>query len=100
MLGDRHQRCIEHAPLRGRRHRSGNEQPEMLGEAEPAHELAHQIAPADQNGLGVRARDGRAALLLPTDSHLYDPPRTLFRIANTPSIFETILNPRAKASQE
>src|SRR5581483_723417 len=69
MLGDGHQGGIENAALRRRRHPARDEEPEIVAEADAAHELGGEIAPADPDLRVRRAAQGGGMVRRRTDLH-------------------------------
>src|SRR6185312_17153746 len=65
----------------------GDEQPEVVGEADLAHELRGEVAPADPDRLVGGAADGGSVLRRRADLH--------FRIAKVSSLYESIVNRRS-----
>ena len=59
VLGDRHEDEVEKVPLLVARLLAGQQQVEVLGEAQPAHEVAGQIPPAHFDPVGIRLADPR-----------------------------------------
>ncbi len=59
VLGDADQEQVEEEALLLRRLAAGEQQVEVLGEAQPAHQLAAQVAPADLDPVGIGLADVR-----------------------------------------
>src|SRR4051794_1791727 len=57
VLGDRDEQEVEEVALLLGRLLAGEQQVEVLGEAQPAHEVAGEVAPADLHAVGVRLAD-------------------------------------------
>jgi len=57
VLGDRDQEQVEEVPLVLGRLGTGQEQVEVLREAEPSHHVAAEIAPADLDAIGIGLAD-------------------------------------------
>jgi hypothetical protein len=57
VLGDRHQQQVEEEALVVRRLLAGQEEVEILGEAQPPHQVAGEVAAADLDAVGTGLRD-------------------------------------------
>ena len=58
VLGDRDEQQVEEVALLGGRLVAGEQQVEVLGERQPAHEVGRQIAAAHLDPIGIRVADG------------------------------------------
>jgi hypothetical protein len=57
VLGDRDQQRVEEEALVLRRLAAGEQEVEVLGEAEPPHQLAREVAPPDLDAVGMGLAD-------------------------------------------
>ena len=76
MLGDRHQKKIEKESLVGVRFAPGHQKIEELSEAQPSHEIAAKIVPADLDSDGIGRAKRRRGQAWFADEHVVIPLRS------------------------
>ena len=91
MLGDGDETCVGDAALRRARPIAGDEEPEVVGEIDPADQIAAQIVASHRDTDRVGRRDRRQRLILLADTQTVS-----FRYAKIVSYVEIYSDPRLR----